>query len=250
LHALVENLLAEPVRWNWSDEELGALVDRTRLAEEIRMGDERLWPAVRAQHIKLGRVFLEHEKKWRERFPQTRTVGRELAFECSWDMTAEGPQPGAASIILSGRLDRVDVDSQGRYALIDYKATKNNLRNWQSWLPNRQIQLALYAQLLEMGLMGLPRGPVASANYYVVRDSDRHFGFHVKDSTSELYSSEDKHRNFIDDTDKEELFKQLRANIHGAISTIVAGNFNPAPLDPKNCPSCSWRTLCRAPHLN
>jgi ATP-dependent helicase/DNAse subunit B len=201
--------------------------------------------------MRLGRMFLEHEKSWRERFPATRTVGRELAFECHWDMSASAPQaePGGG-VVISGRLDRVDVDSQGRYALIDYKASKNNLRNWQSWLPNRQVQLALYAQLLEMGLMGLPKGAVASANYYVVRDADRHFGFHVKDETSELYSSADKHRNFIDDADKEELFKQLRVNLQGAITQIVSGNFNPAPLDPKNCPSCSWRTLCRAPHLN
>ncbi|MGZ3722718.1 MAG: PD-(D/E)XK nuclease family protein [Bdellovibrionales bacterium] len=250
LHALVEELLCEPLRWDWSDVEIAGLVEKAREREGIRMGDERLWPAVSAQHVRLGRIFLDHEKKWRERFPNTKTVGRELAFECYWDTLNSMPQEVASPVVISGRLDRVDVDTQGRYSLIDYKATKTNLKNWQSWLSNRQIQLALYAQLLELGLMGLPQGAVASANYYVVRDSDRHFGFHVKDATSELYSSDDKHRNFIDAADKEELFKQLRMNIQDAITKIVAGNFNPAPLDSKDCPSCSWRTLCRAPHLN
>jgi len=251
LHALVERLLADPIRWDWTDLELGELVDQTREEIEIQMGDERLWPAVRAQHVRLGRVFLDFEREWRVRFPHTKTVGRELAFECYWDITNSLFQAAATDVKISGRLDRVDVDSHGRYALIDYKASKNSLRNWQSWLANQQIQLALYSHLIEEGLIGLPKGQVAAANYYIVRDSDRHYGFHVKDSGSELYSSEDRHKNFIGDTDKAELFKQLRLNIQSALSEITAGHLNPHPSNEKqSCPSCSWRSLCRAPHLN
>jgi ATP-dependent helicase/nuclease subunit B len=251
LHAMVERLLAEPMRLTWSDQELSDVIDSVRAEQEIQMGEDRLWPAVRAQHLRLGRLFLDFEKDWRQRFPQTKTVGRELAFQAYWNMETSRPQATESDILISGRLDRVDVDGAGRYALIDYKATSNQLRNWQSWLVNSQIQLALYSHLLELGLSGLPQGEVAAANYYVVRESDRHFGFHVKDGTSALYSSDDKHRNFIDQADKEELFKHLRANIQAALEKILAGEFNPVPLNEKmSCPSCTWRTLCRAPHLN
>jgi len=251
LHAVVEKLLADPVRWTWTDDEIGALVDEARVSEEIQMGDDRLWPAVRAQHVRLGRVFLEFESAWRKLYPNTKTVGRELAFECFWDMTASLPQAQEADIVLSGRLDRVDIDSQGRYALIDYKGSKSSLRNWQTWLANNQIQLALYSQLLELGLVGLPAGAVAAANYYVVRNSDRHFGFHSTHPDAELYSIEEKHRNFIADTARAKLFEDLRAKIQDALGKIQAGEFNPKPRkEDESCPSCSWRTLCRAPHLN
>lgn len=251
LHALVEELMSEPVNWDWSDAELSALIDKTRVREKIQVGDERLWPAINAQHVRLGRLFLDFEKTWRQRFPNTRTLGRELAFECFWNIEMAAPQQEPTGITISGRLDRVDADSQGRYSLIDYKASANGLKNWQSWLSSNQVQLALYAQLLELGLMGLEKGSVVSANYFVVKDSDRHLGFHVKELGSELYSSEDKHRNFIDAADKEELYKQLRLNIQDALTKILNGEFNPQPKNEKiSCPSCTWRTLCRAPHLN
>jgi RecB family exonuclease len=250
LHGLVEELMSEPPCWTWTDEELGELVDRTRLKHEIQVGDERLWPAVRAQHVSLGRSFLRFEQQWRERFPQTVTVGRETQFSCYWDFTEAQPTAVPSKIVLSGRLDRIDRDSKGRYALIDYKATSQNLRNWSSWIQNSSVQMALYSLLLEAGLAGVEAGPVASANYFVVRESDRRKGFHTKEPDAELYSPDDKHRNWIELEQKAALFTDLRALIQKALQGILEGRFNPSPENVKICERCAWRTLCRAPHLN
>lgn len=254
LHALVEALSAknpeEPWNFTPEDEELLALIEAVRAREDLRLGDERLWPAARARHLRLARYFLAFERDWRERFPATRTVARELAFECGWDIERGEPTREPTGIVLAGRMDRVDQDSHGRYALIDYKSSANGLRNWSNWLKNHEIQLALYALLLESGLGGVVAGPVMAANYYVIKDSDRRKGFHLRDESSELYSCADKHRNFVSDEDKAELFLALREKINSAVNAIMKGEFPPRPEDEKNCAACSWRKLCRAPHLD
>lgn len=239
LHGLVERLCEEPLKYTWSDEELGALVDQVREQEKLMIGDERLWPAVRAQHVRLGKQFLTFERSWRERFPKTKTIGREVAFEADW-----------GGLKMSGRIDRVDQDAEGRYAVIDYKASSGGATNWKSWTKNQRIQLALYAFLIENAMTGFPKGPVVAANYFVVKDNDRRKGFHLKDETAELYSAADRHMNFITEEDKGALFDQLQEMIGQAVEDIAEGQLNPAPKDFKKCNECSWRTLCRAPHLN
>lgn len=238
LHAIVEKLCEEPFRADWSDGEIEELIESCRQNEEVRLGDERLWPAIRAQHIRLARQFLTFESSWRKKFPKTKTAGREIPFELPW-----GPA------LMSGRLDRVDTDSQGRYAVIDYKAGAGNLRNWKSWMDNHDIQLALYSLLVEQGKTSLPPAPVAAANYYVVKDMDRRKGFHLRDDEAELYENQG-HRNFIGETEKAELYAAVQKLIDTAVEEIGSGKLNPNPEEEKICAGCSWRTLCRAPHLN
>ena len=41
------------------------------------------------------------------------------------------------------------------------------------------------------------------------------------------------------------------AVIHDRLrAAILSGELHPRPDDPSVCPQCSWRALCRAPHLN
>src|SRR5690606_42072257 len=74
--------------------------------------------------------------------------------------------------------------------LIDYKGSAAELTSWKSWLENRQVQMPLYALLLEGGFSELPPGEVVAANFYVVRDRDRGRGYFVKEDRSEEHTSE------------------------------------------------------------
>ncbi len=239
LHGLVEQLSIEPMRYDWVDEEIEALVDQTRAKGNIQVGDERLWPAIRAQHVRLGKQFLVFERDWRKRFPQTKTIARELAFEADW-----------GGLKMSGRIDRVDQDSHGRYAVIDYKASAMGTSNWKVWTKNRKIQLSLYAYLIENAMTSLPPAAVVAANYYVVKDGDRRKGFHLRDEAAELYGGGDKHQNFLTAEDKAQLFLELQEMIGQTIEDISEGKLNPDPDDYKTCDGCNWRSLCRAKHLN
>jgi len=252
LHSLLEELLREPMRLDRTTEEISALVDEVRLKSDLRLGEEALWPAVRAQHIRLVQMFLEMEREMRARFGSARTLSVETEFNCNWDLQTGGPVEAGHStpIQLAGRIDRVDVDSAGRYALIDYKASAANVRNWASWLQAHDLQMPLYAMLLESGLTAHPASPVAAANFYVVKDRERRKGYHVKEESAELYSLEDKHRNWITPEQKQQLFLELREQIQGALQRMMQGDFNPRPETTRTCETCNWRTLCRAPHLN
>ncbi len=250
LHALLEVLGSEPVRFDWRDDEILDLLEKSREREKIEIGEEKLWPAVKAQHLRLARKFLEFERDWRTKFPNTKNVGHEIPFEIFWDVKTGEPVKEKRPVRLRGRIDRIDQDSKGRYAVIDYKSGATKLTSWGSWLKNHQIQLPLYAWLLERGLLNLPSGPVVAANYFVVRDQDRNRGFYLRDESAELYDPKEKRRNYIETAEKEELFAQMGENINSALNAILSGRLDPVPEDPKICEKCHWRRQCRAPHLN
>jgi len=250
LHAILDKLTAEPVRFDWSEEELLQVIEQCRSQEEVQLADERLWPPVRDQHLTLAKLFLKFEGEWRARFPNTKTVARELKVEGFWDLSAGGPVKSETAVKFSGRLDRVDSDSQGRYAVIDYKASGGSARNWGSWLKNHSIQLPFYAMLVEEGFTELPPGEVAAANFYVVKDSDRKKGFVVQEEAPELYEIAPRARNTVKAEDKQQLFQDMKSEINRALQAMADGMFNPQPRDQKTCASCSWRKQCRAQHLN
>jgi ATP-dependent helicase/nuclease subunit B len=250
LHALAEKLVTEPMRWEWSDDELLQLIETVRSTEDVRMGEERLWPVVQRQHLQLARQFLAFEQSWREKHPATKTVGTELKFDCYWDVEKSVPTAEVTNIKLSGRIDRLDQDPEGRYALIDYKASSGSLRNWKSWLDNFDIQMALYSLLIEQGVAGVAAGPVVAANYFVIKEGTRHKGFHLQEDSPQLYSMEPKPRNLLNEKDKQQLFNDLCQSLNEVVAAIAQGEFNPKPVDPRECNSCSWSQLCRSSHLN
>lgn len=250
LHAVLELLTLEPMRFDWSDIELNEVIAKAREIKQIETGDERLWPAIRAQHLRLAKMFLNFEREWREKHPKTQTVAREAEIAGFWDTQKGEPSKSETPVRFRGRLDRVDKDSEGRYALIDYKGSAAELTSWKSWLENRQVQMPFYAMLLESGFSELPPGEVAAANFYVVRDLNRTRGYFVKDESAELYDASDRRQNYITSDQKTELFENLKGEINTALSAIASGRLNPQPKAYKVCDQCGWRKQCRAPHLN
>ncbi len=250
LHAVLELLTEEPMRFERSDEDVLAVIERAREIKQIQIGDDRLWPAIRSQHLRLAKMFLAVEQEWRSKHPATTTVAREAEIAGFWDRESGGPTKSESAIRFRGRLDRVDRDGEGRYALIDYKGSAAELTSWKSWLENRQVQMPFYAMLLEGGFSELPPGEVAAANFYVVRDQNRSRGFFVKDDTAGLYDPNEKRQNYITPEQKKELFANLRAEINTAVGAITDGRLNPLPKNFKVCDQCGWRKQCRAPHLN
>jgi RecB family exonuclease len=250
LHSILEKLTLEPMRFDWSDEELSAVIQQCREEVDVVIADERLWPALMTQHLRIARAFLAYEKDWRAKFPNTKTVGRELEVKGYWDLGSGGPTKTETPTQFFGRLDRVDQDSKGRYAVLDYKASAAGNRNWQSWLDNTSMQLPFYSMLVEEGMTELPPGEVVAANYYVVKDADRGKGFYVKDDSAELYELGSRSRSAIAPEKKAELIHDMKKQITSALEGIQEGRLNPSPRDLKTCTTCSWRRQCRSPHLN
>lgn len=253
MHRMFANMTVEPFRSTWTDAELFEMIDESRKQEEIQFGDEQLWPPVRQAHLRLARQFLEMENEWREKFPKTKTLQAEMKFECGWDSKTKQWIAGSAAdfpVGFSGRIDRIDGDENGHYVLIDYKSSVGSLRNWNSWIDNDQLQLAIYADLLEQGLTPLEKGLVEAAVYYVCKAESRTKGYYLKDSSGELFAIEPRMRNVVAREKRDELLLNVREVVSQAVEKIAGGEFEPKPKDLSTCQECAWNRLCRAPHLS
>lgn len=238
LHAIVEDLTVEPMRFARTDEEIEELVEAARLKSEFRIADERLWPQMKKRYIDQAKRFLNFEQKWRESFPHFQIVARELSFDVDFQSSR-----------LRGKIDRVDADRSGHYALIDYKRGGQQT-HLNGSLDRGEFQLWLYSLLVEEGKTALAAGEVEGAFYFSLKDMQRKKGFRLKEALQELFSLEDKSRNLLSREDKKMHYEKLKIIIAEIIAKMHNGDLNPAPKDKKECTRCDWRTVCRAPHLN
>ena len=238
LHAIVEELTAEPMRFARTADELEELVEAARVKTEFRIADERLWPQMKKRYIDQAERFLAFEKTWRENFPNFKIVARELSFDVELQSTR-----------LRGKIDRVDMDRSGHYALIDYK--RGGLQTHLSGSIDRgEFQLWLYSMLVEEGMTSLSPGEVEGAFYFSLKEMQRKRGFRLKEAQQELFSLEEKSRNLMTCEEKKAYYEKLKIVIAEIILKMQNGAFNPDPKDKKECTRCDWRTVCRAPHLN
>ncbi len=250
-HAIFEKLTIEPMRFDWKVEELDQLLETVRVEKKLVFADERLWTPLKKKHIQLGLRFLDFEKRWREEFKKTRTIGREKRFEFYLD-----PQSGDISteardncFRISGQIDRIDSDGGKQLVVVDYKSSSGGISAHGSWLKNRELQLLFYMWVLEKGLVQDIQGEVIGLFYYVFRNFERK-GFKVDDLAGVLYPAnrrKDKNATF---EAKERYLTEFSQILMTTLGRIKNGECDAKPADFKTCTSCEWRRQCRAPHLN
>lgn len=254
MHAVFEGLTTEPMRFDYSEAELDAVVETARVKARIdRLADERLWQPLKTRHIDLARRFLAFEKEYREKFPDATTAQREYSI-AGFLRPATGEllpynEPEEGALTFTGRIDRIDQDQEGHLAVFDYKSSDSSAKQFGSWIKNNKIQLLLYALAIENGLTELEPRPVLAALYYVARPLSRDTGFMVEDAEQGLYKILDKRkRNRVSAETKETLFRDAENLVKTAVSGMAEGRYAALPRDPKNCKDCKWSPLCRTPH--
>lgn len=255
MHKILEKLIpgdrAKDENWNFSDEDLRRLVEDSYRESDVKIMDERLWPPLRDRYVAMAARVLQFERQWQERFPRTRTVGKEVQLRGAIDIESGGlvKNREGKTVAVNGRIDRVDSDGNGNYVLIDYKSSKGSLRQFGSWMKNDQLQMALYAAAFEAGLTDVQDGRVVGAVYYLPKDLNREVGFKLEAGGEELFAFESRAQNKIDERSKQELFSELQEKIKTGVQAIVEGKFPARPSDERLCSACKWKELCRAPHL-
>lgn len=250
-HAIFEKLTVEPMRFDWTTEELDSLLEDVRKEKELIFADERLWLPLKRKHIQLGLRFLEFEKNWRKEFPKTKTIAREKRFEFYLDPKTETLSKEAVegAFRISGQIDRIDSDEQKHLVVLDYKSSGGGITSHSSWLKNHEIQLLFYMWILEKNLMEEVQGDVIGLFYYIFRTFDRK-GFKVDELAGALYpASKRKDKNATFEA-KELYLKEFSNILMGTLERIRGGEAKPEPADDKTCATCEWRRQCRAPHLN
>lgn len=249
MHALFEKLTIEPIKYEYTEEQLNTIIDECREQEKVILADEKMWEIIRTQYVTLAERFLQFEKIWREEYPDTKTVGRELKISTHWNTEkADFDSTGDFSFI--GFVDRIDINSGGDYAVVDYKSSDAQAKNHGGWLKNHSLQLGMYAAAIEAGSTELDPGKVLSSNYFVARSMTRKKGYTVKAEGLNFLPQKTHYQHAISEEGKEKLFEGIKAEFNLAAQKIKAGDYEPSPEKFDLCPSCSWRKICRSSHLN
>jgi hypothetical protein len=246
-HALFESLATEPFRADRSDDEILAIIDA--LKSKAAFGEAALWPVVRRRYLKMGRDFLNFEKDWREQWPQTATLHRELAVSAIWSLDQQRFVMQGSGLPFRGRMDRVDGDGE-QIVLIDYKGSRGTLHHWQRWIDSDELQLAVYLLAIEDGVTALKDQFIAGAFYYVLKSRDRTRGLRRSTARPHLFGTDDGLKNWSTDAEYEQLLADTRATVQKVAQAISAGRFAPHPKELKICSQCHWKGLCRATHLS
>jgi RecB family exonuclease len=253
-HGLLEKLSEEPRRFDWKDHEVEPLLDQLRLDLKLQVYDEFAWQSIKEKHFRLAQRFLSFEKEWRQRFPKTKTEAREKDFQFYIDTTTgkwtRNADEFIQSILVKGKIDRIDVDREGHATVLDYKLSGGQLKSISKWMEENQLQLALYTLALEQGFVeDFSEVEVISAVYMVLKNMNRDSGFKVTEQAGPLFDLDAK-KNRIGGEEKKEILGEIGKLIFELTQKIVAGKIQPEPLDKKDCVTCAWRQQCRAPHLN
>ncbi len=251
MHKLFEWLTKEPFRADWSIEELKALVDRLPEETKSPLADNRLWSSICNQYLDLAQRFLERERQFREEFPETHTEGRELEVAAKWSIEKNClVEPHKEGVPFRGFIDRVDRNDRGQVVVVDYKSQDKFQTNYRSWLDNDQLQLGLYSMAFEKGLTKKDPAEVIGAFYYSAKTLAREKGFRMEEHVGSLFSENKRNRSHINKEAKQELFDHLNEKIGKVVQAMKQGFFSAEPKDQKTCPTCAWKKLCRAKHLN
>jgi RecB family exonuclease len=246
-HALFEILSVEPIQCDRTDDEILAVIDS--LQAKASLGEAAFWPVVRRRYLKIAKEFLAFEQEWRKEFPLTRTLYRELPVNAVWSLDQQKFLMEGRGLRFRGRMDRLDGDGGDQVVLIDYKGSKGDLHHWNKWMEHDELQLAAYVLAIEDGVTAIGQQHIAGAFYYVLKSRDRSRGFRRRESTLTLFSETDGSRNWISESEYQELLSEARAVFQKVAVGVSEGRFAPEPKDLKICNQCHWKVLCRAPHL-
>lgn len=261
LHKILEMILLEFPDLNISEEQLSKLyqdiLESKEVSEDIRPDVLSYWKREKHRHLLMIRRFLDEEKEWRARMPNTRVSTVETNMKGFIGVENEELQLSATQKTgfypFAAKIDRIDKDDSGHLAVYDYKTSKpSDFKSFEKWPESFQIQMPLYALGLECGLSEqYPQASVVMASYIFLRDGARGSGYvlqGIQHGYDGAVSSARSKQNVSLET-KEAVFSQLKVQLKDMIRDIENGVFAPVPLDKLDCPTCHWRKMCRAPHL-
>jgi ATP-dependent helicase/DNAse subunit B len=178
-------------------------------------------------------------------------VAKELKLDFAWS-------PEKKAFVSSDRgewrflgyIDRVDVNDECEYVILDYKSSTSAMSNFNQWVKKGELQLGIYAQALNQAKTGLPKGKVVGAFYYDLREMERKKGFGQKDCEHGMFATDKRSVALASRDELQTAFAEFNEHIYSTIEKIGRGRLQPQPRQIEDCQSCRWRNLCRAPHLN
>lgn len=158
-----------------------------------------------------------------------------------------------ATVPVRGKVDRIDVDEQGRAVIVDYKLSKLNTgyglhaKSGPDDM-NRHVQTDIYARLVEkhFALQGSPLSVVGS----VYRSYSTNMLRGVYDASVDFGPDEETHRS-LDALPSKHLsesyvayLERVERTIRADVERLAAGDIAPNPIDTSACEFCKAASFC------
>lgn len=236
IHGVLEKMMGPEKFLVWTAQDIRELLEEEKKKFPPGFVHEGLWGPLREKHVTLALKFQDQEKLWHQKYPLSKVIAREQKFEFSFE-----------GMRFKGVIDRLDGDDQ-RLVVLDYKTTDAQLKTFNKWFDENQLQLGFYSWLLEKGYVAeLGARQVVGAFFYILKNLDRSSGF--KTSEGEGLLDVQRKKAHITQETKLKFYADLETEIRKVIAQIRKGDFLPKPRELDICERCQWRGLCRAPHL-
>ena len=151
------------------------------------------------------------------------------------------------SIKIKGRFDRFDLINDNSFVLFDYKSAKSaGTHMAKSWLKYNEYQLLIYSLCIEQAYGYKSLG----ALYYFYKNYEHHVGYILEQDFEYKKSLSLKKNSVITEVDLLNVKTDFLNELKNLFERLELSNFKTSPVDEKECQTCDWRKLCRAPHLN
>jgi RecB family exonuclease len=255
LHRIFEKILESESVPQLTSIQITELVHACMIDVDVQLGEPKLRAATERRIAKVAHEFLQRERSWRELYPETRTIARELSVE-GWidldtgELSAKPPE-GSTIMEFKGQIDRVDEDANHKLLILDYKSSGNGLNSHNLWLKNNQLQLGLYMQSIQQGMTQppLPSKDIVAAQYYIMKDFSRTKGLVLQGEADQLIRVSQRSKSKMEVGEFEIFSDQLKSYVKALFDRMENGEWIPRPRTEEICTRCQWRGLCRAPHL-
>lgn len=255
LHAILEKLVLTYPSLQVDQQQMEEIYESVLANMQGHLPLQAFWRNEKKRQLNLIYNFIELEKEYRQHHPRVKTIGTEVPIDGfltpKQQQIVWSKEPiSDESYAFSGKMDRLDQDDFGNFAIIDYKTSKTEtVKGFSSWLANSQFQMSIYAQAMENGLASSADSKkVVAAEYIFLKNKKRGSGFIVDQPENGFIGLEQTEKT-ISIEEKQKHDQNLQEKLKELLAQIEKGIFPPKPKDIKICEKCNWSALCRAPHL-
>lgn len=256
VHELFEKILTD-LHSPWSDQQINALIEMIKSDRALDYYQEPIWLLQKKKYFRLARKFIDFEKSWSKKYPATTSHQTEVQWSVAYHrqekifaLATDEVRNDPNWIVLNGQIDRIDLGSKGQICVIDYKSSLRVTVSFSKWLEKNSLQLIFYAWVIDRGFVRHLEGEVVNASYYNFKDFSRDHGFQLDTASDQFLPMDIRPSQKMTAESKANLFEAFEAKLVEVLDRIQSGELQPKPFDPKECPLCEWKKLCRSPHLN
>ena len=250
LHDLFKFIIADKNYLSVSKKDIDQYLEEQRVQKKLFPLMDLFWLTQKNKMIDIGVKFSQVEK---QRLALVSDISHHLeqTIEIYFnpdDIQFEKQPDSARSIKIKGRLDRFDLlNKDNSFVLFDYKSSKNTGAHMaESWLKYNEYQLLLYSLCVEKAYGYKALG----ALYYFYKNYEHNVGYVLEKDFDYKKSLTLKKNTLISEEDLSVIKNDFLNQLKSLFDRLAQNNFKTSPVDEKECQSCDWRKLCRAPHLN